>query len=261
MQLVKMHGLGNDYVVVDVNASIVEDPAALAIRLCDRRRGVGADGLLLVGVHETADLSMRIFNADGSEPEMCGNGMRCAVRFAIARGLATPGDLHVETGAGILAATAGSDGAVTVDLGAARRPSRSCSLPEGEAILVDLGNPHAVIHLDSPSQLAAIDVERLGAAISARAEFEHGTNVEWVARMEASHLMQRTWERGVGETPACGTGAGAVALAMHHLGHCGERVTIELTGGELEVELRQAPDGLHAWQTGPAEIVFEATLF
>jgi diaminopimelate epimerase len=255
-----MQGLGNDYVVIDIGATTIEDPAGVARRLCDRRLGVGADGMLLVGRHESADLSMRVFNADGSEPEMCGNGLRCAVRFGVARGLVRTGDLQVATGAGILAASAAATGPVTIDLGASRRPLETCSMPEGEAILVDLGNPHAVIRLESPAQLAAVDVARLGEAISGHPRFERGINVERVARMEASHLLQRTWERGVGETPACGTGAGAVALALHHLGLCGERVTIGLTGGELEIELRAAADGLHAWQTGPAEMVFEATL-
>ncbi|MSP22889.1 MAG: diaminopimelate epimerase [Dehalococcoidia bacterium] len=277
-----MHGTGNDFVVAEANAGAVADAewAALAIRLCDRHFGVGADGLILVLESARADFQMRIFNPDGSEPEMCGNGIRCFVKYVLDRGLidrdAVDAPLTIETGAGILEAratrgTAGPDGLVThvrVSMGTpALNPSDVGALIEqsapvldlpieaaGEHIevtLVSMGNPHAVAFLDAaPADYA---LERIGPAVEHHPLFANRTNFEVVRVRDRSHLDLRVWERGAGATLACGTGACAAVVASTLHGYVEGDVEVLLPGGPLRIEW----DGVGpVYLSGPATFVF-----
>jgi len=260
----KMHGAHNDFVLVEERTSRGVSYAALAQRLCDRARGLGADGLLVVGEPQAgldAFATMRIFNADGSEAEMCGNGMRCVARFLVERG--APNAFTVATLAGpigveVLART--PEFRVRVDVGtpelAAEGTERSLDV-DGHAWTyrsVSLGNPHIVIFVDD---VGAIDVERDGAALSMRREFPFGTNVHFVQRLGAQRIGVRHYERGVGVTQACGTGAVAAAAAAMTAGFVTSPVTVEVPGGTLVVEWRP---GESAQLSGPAEKVFERTV-
>ena len=257
----KMHGAGNDFVVLDPaegRAGAGADWAALARRVCDRRFGVGADGLLLALPSDAADLRMRIINADGSEAEMCGNGIRCLVKFALDRDPAAraAGRLRVETPAGVLDACAslGADGLVArvrVGMGAPRLDpadlgARTDAAPpvldlrleaaggEHRAALVSMGNPHAVLFTREP--VAAFELERIGPAIERHPLFPRRTNVEAVRVRDRSRIEMRVWERGVGETLACGSGACAAAVAARLHGLVDDRVEVALPGGTLGVE-------------------------
>ena len=261
----KMQGCGNDYVVVDAIHHPVADPASLARTSCDRRRGIGADGLLLALASEQADIRMRMFNPDGSEAEMCGNGLRCLAVFVGAQGLVPdPRQMRVETGAGILLVRvdpdAPADERVSVDMGRAAplfdgpRIQRADIEVEREVVSfvpVSMGNPHAVVFVDD---VEASAFERLGPAIERHPRFPNRTNVEFVEVSSRRELRQRTWERGVGETEACGTGACAVAVAAALEGHTDREVLIHLRGGDLRVRL---DDEDHVHLTGPAVVVFE----
>jgi len=265
LRFAKMHGCANDYVVVDAIGQQVADPAALARRVSDRRRGVGADGLVLALPGERADLRMRMFNPDGSEAEMCGNGLRCLARFAARRGLVPdPLQMRVETGAGVRAvALEALDGPVTIDMGVpqlegaqAGATGRNCQ----EALAVDaqevlftavsLGNPHAVIFVPD---VEAAPVALLGARLQCCSRFPERTNVEFVQVLSTTEVRQRTWERGAGETPACGSGACAAVAACAVAGRTGPEVTVHLRGGDLDV--RWAPGG-NIFLRGPAVEVF-----
>lgn len=268
----KMQGCGNDYVVVDATRHAVPDPAQLARATCDRRRGIGADGLLLALPGSLGDIRMRMFNPDGSEAEMCGNGLRCLARFAGDRGLVPdPTQMRVETGAGLLGVQIEADGAraVTIDMGPPRleRVEVPMEGPEGRAIdaalevggesvaltAVSMGNPHAVLFVPD---VDAAPLERLGPLLETHPAFPRRTNVEFVQVLGPAELRQRTWERGVGETEACGTGACAVAVAGVLTGRAQREVLIHLRGGDLHV--RWAADD-HVHLTGPAVYVFEGS--
>ena len=262
----KMQGCGNDYVVVDALAHPIDDPAAFARATCDRRRGVGADGLLLALASEAADIRMRMFNPDGSEAEMCGNGLRCLARFVGTRGLVPDAHaMRVETGAGVLTVhvdAAAPDDVITIDMG---RPAvmegHSGFAPASlhvdaaeetiEVVPVSMGNPHAVLFVDDVESPA---FEQLGPRIETHARFPNRTNVEFVEVLAPGELRQRTWERGVGETEACGTGACAVAVAAASTGRSERDVLIHLRGGDLRVRW---DDEDHVHLTGPAVTVFE----
>ncbi|MBM4416075.1 MAG: diaminopimelate epimerase [Chloroflexi bacterium] len=273
----KMHGTGNDFVLTD--ALPAEDGAlpALARAVCDRHFGVGADGLILVLPSTRADLRMRIFNADGSEAEMCGNGIRCFTRFALERGLAAPGDgaLRVETGAGVLTAQAQRDsgGAVRVAMGAPRLAPHDVGarieavapvldLPlevGGHALaltLVSMGNPHAVHLLDDGADLDAFPLATVGPLVEHDPLFANRTNFEVVRVHDRGRIALRVWERGVGETLACGTGACAtvVAARLHRL--VDDAVDVQLPGGTLRIEWDGARE-VHL--IGPAARVFAST--
>jgi len=207
----KMHGCQNDYVVLDARVAPPDAPA-LARAVCARRTGVGADGLLLVGPSAVGDFRMRMFNVDGSESEMCGNGLRCAARFALERGLAGPGpDLAAETAAGILAVTAApGDPRVVVEMGAPALPPAADTVEtlalDGEPVeftAVQLGNPHAVVFVD---RVADAPVVRLGPRIETHPRFPHRTNVAFVEVVSPVEIRQRTWERGCGETTPAAPG-------------------------------------------------------
>jgi diaminopimelate epimerase len=270
-----MQGCGNDYVYVDGFHHRVDDPVSMAKAVSDRRFGVGSDGLILVLPSRVADVRMRMWNADGSEAEMCGNGVRCVAKFAYERGLAPRrGHLTAETGAGVLgldlAVKDGAVEAVTVDMGRPRLeraeipmegpPGRVLDEPieaEGRTFritAVSMGNPHAVTFVDD---VASLDVARYGPAIERHPSFPRRTNVEFVEVLSRSEVVQRTWERGAGETWACGTGACAVAVAGALTGRTARDVLVHLRGGDLRIEWLPDDRGGHVRKTGPAVTVFD----
>lgn len=270
----KMHGCANDYVVVDAVHHDAGDPGALARAACDRRRGVGSDGLLLALPSDGADLRMRMFNPDGSEAEMCGNGLRCLVFFAATQGLIEQSDdVSVETGAGVLRArllsTRDDVADVALEMGAPRleRDAVPMEGPAGRVIdehidvageshqitAVSMGNPHAVLFVDD---VDAVPLDVLGPALETHAAFPRRTNVEVVQVLDRRSVRQRTWERGVGETLACGTGACAVGVAGVLTGRTERAVQVHLRGGQLDVLWEEA-GGVRL--TGPAVEVFQGT--
>ncbi len=252
----KMHGCANDYVVVNASRHAVVEPASLARSACDRRTGIGADGLLLVSQTEGADFAMRMFNVDGSEAEMCGNGLRCAARFALEEGLISgPGPFTAQTGNGPLELELADSGAsVTVAMGTAQvQPVETLDVA-GRALLltpVSIGNPHAVVFVDD---IDAVPIAELGPAIETHARFPNRTNVEFVQVLGRDAIRQRTWERGCGETPACGTGACAAAAAAVAGDRAERALDVHLVGGTLAIEI--AADGAVRMR-GPAVRVFD----
>jgi diaminopimelate epimerase len=275
LSFTKMHGAGNDYVYVDCfRQAPPADPAALAARLADRHFGVGADGLILIHRSKVADARMQMFNADGSEAEMCGNGIRCVAKYVYDHGICRRPTLHIETEAGVLAVDVLLDGdrvgRVRVDMGppvleAERIPT---TLPGSPVIrqplevggrrftvsCVSMGNPHCVVFLERVSDE---DVLGWGPRIERAAPFPARVNVEFVEVLSRREVRQRTWERGSGETLACGTGASAVCVAGVLEGRTERHITNHLRGGTLELQWCEQTD--HVLMTGPAEEVFQGT--
>lgn len=272
MKFTKMHGAGNDYVYIDGFSETVSDPVALARKISDRNFGVGGDGLILILPSEQADVCMRMFNADGSEAEMCGNGVRCVAKYAYDHDLVNKTDITVETGNGVLPLElftndTGKVDRVRVNMGTPglTRADLPMTGPADEQVIdqeltvldqtfritcVSMGNPHCVIYVD---EVANFPVERYGTAIENHPLFPQRTNVEFVEVLSAREVRQRTWERGSGETLACGTGASAVTVAGMLTGRTGPQLLNHLTGGDLEM----AWDGQgEVYMTGPAEEVF-----
>jgi len=272
MRFTKMQGLGNDYIYVNCLAEKVEDPQELARRISDRHFGVGADGLVLILPDAEADFRMRMFNADGSEAEMCGNASRCVGKYIHDRGLFSGEEIRLMTGAGLkvlkLKVRDGVTESVRVDMGepelrAERIPVAlkaspvivaPVSTPDGEMRMtcVSMGNPHAVFFVEDAD---AFDVHRIGAALETDPLFPRKTNVEFVTVRDRTHLRMRVWERGSGETLACGTGACATLVAGVLNDVCERKATLELNGGPLTVEWD--PETNHVFQEGPAEFVFD----
>lgn len=228
--IVKTNGAGNDFVLVDERVAPVGDRVAFALDVCDRKRGIGADGVLFVEPSDRFDARMRIFNADGSEAEMCGNGMRCVARYLDERD--GSGDVTVETLAGPISARIVSRAPyrVAVEMGEPRIGAPT--LVAGfRATPVDLGNPHVVIRVDD---VAAVDLAVAGTLIERDPRYPHGTNVHFVSGGGAEWRV-RHWERGAGATQACGTGAVAVAAVLIAAGDAASPVTVHVPGGTLEV--------------------------
>ena len=264
---VKAQGLGNDFVVLDaLRDPLPDDPALFARVACDRRRGVGGDGLLILQRGEEAPFRMRMWNPDGSESEMCGNGLRCAAAILLERGYASAEGVEIETGAGVLRAEF-LDGRVSVAMGVARLQRGEIGMlgPPEETFVereiagyvgsaVSMGNPHLVIFVPD---LATVDLEREGRILENDPTFPARTNVHFVQIQSADEARVLVWERGAGATLACGTGACAVAVAGVETGRLGGRSTIHLPGGPLTIEV--SPD-LGVTMIGPAEIVFEGRL-
>ncbi|GAB4419720.1 MAG: diaminopimelate epimerase [Thermodesulfovibrionales bacterium] len=273
-RFVKMHGLGNDFILIDCirgepqfAAMLSPDLSDLARRLCHRRFGIGADQLLLLYPSTIADFKMRIFNADGSEVEMCGNGIRCLAKYIWDRGLSDKKVLVIETIAGIIRPER-IDGLVRVDMGEpilepekipVRLPShlpRVVDYPlriedrEFRTTCVSMGNPHAVIMVDN---LSDFPVAYYGPMIENHPVFPDRTNVEFIEVLNSSEIKMRVWERGAGETMACGTGASAAAAASHLRGLTERNVTVHLSGGDLFIEWGRDN---HVYMTGPAVEVF-----
>ncbi|MGI6166805.1 MAG: diaminopimelate epimerase [Eubacteriales bacterium] len=270
----KMQGLGNDYIVFDCQKSELPEPSRLAVQMTRRRFSVGADGVILVCRSEAADVKMRIFNADGSEAGMCGNGIRCVGKFVYDRGIIKAKKLSVETLSGIrqLELFVGNDGrvnSVRVDMGEADfSPAGVPVLSAGPVInqfltvlgqtynvtCLSVGNPHAVVIL--PGDPDKIDIERVGPALERHELFPERTNVEFIRVSDRKNIEMRVWERGSGETLACGTGACAAVAASARLGLCdfNTPVTVKLPGGELVVVCES---DYHITMEGPAATVYE----
>lgn len=253
----KWHGIGNDFVLLDARGGAPAiDFAALAVAMCHRRLGIGADGLLLLLSAEGYHAEMRMWNPDGAEAEMCGNGVRCAGRIVGAARLGQPCSLL--TGAGRVHTTLREDGQVAVDMGAARwdgvstRPLLDASLGFGglRGTAVSMGNPHLVIFVDDAK---SVPLDEWGPRLERHEAFPERTNVHFVQVITRSHLRQRTWERGAGMTLACGTGACASVAAAVRLKLLDESVRVDLPGGTLLIDV---DPGWRLTMTGPAERTF-----
>ncbi len=247
MEFTKMHGLGNDFVVLD---GPLELTAAQIALLCDRRTGVGADGVLVVSPAD-GSVRMQYYNADGGIAEMCGNGIRCVARYAFDRGIVSESSFEVHTDAGLFPVSLTDSNLVGTYLARATHGAEH-AIGGVELQSVDMGNPHAVTFVDD---VDTAPVANAGPAVETDPSFPQKTNVEFVQVDAADRISVRTWERGVGETNACGTGAGAAVVVAHRRGLVGTDVTVALLGGELSIRL----DGDDVWQEGPADYVFEGS--
>ena len=259
MKFTKMQGCGNDYIYVNCFTETVADPSAAAIRLSDRHFGVGGDGLVLICPSNVADFCMEMYNADGSRSEMCGNAIRCVGKYVYEKGLANRTELTVETLAGVkrltLHARDGAVETVTVDMGEpAPAPPRTLTVRgrEWEVIPVSVGNPHIVTYLTG---VDGLELAALGPEFERHPAFPERTNTEFVEVVSPDRLKMRVWERGSGETLACGTGACAVLCASALSGRSGRAATVQLRGGDLDIRWDIADN--HIYMTGPAVTVFE----
>ncbi|MHC4173554.1 MAG: diaminopimelate epimerase [Planctomycetota bacterium] len=286
MKFTKMHGLGNDYVYVNCFEEKIENPAQLALIISDRHRGIGSDGLILIERPQTADVRMQMFNPDGSEAEMCGNGIRCFAKYVYERKLAVPGgslsvpgqpacpfSLRIETGNGILSVgliTDSNDKVEKVCVNMGQPILKPADIPvqlSGEKVIeqsveilgqelrmtcVSMGNPHAVFFCDD---VGLIELERLGPAIENHSLFPNRVNVHFVQADKPTEFTIRTWERGCGITLACGTGACAASVSAVLTGRCERICTAHLPGGDLD--LNWCEEDNCVYMTGPAVEVFE----
>ncbi len=279
MRFTKMQGCGNDYVYVNCFEESVSSPEQLARSVSDRHFGIGSDGLVLICPSEVADCKMRMFNPDGSESEMCGNAIRCVAKYVYDRDIIHKQKIAVETLAGIKLIAVNTDEndiarTLTVDMGApittaAEIPVIAVSSPvkdlrleafgrEFTATCVSMGNPHAVIFIDE--DVSSFDVERFGRVFEQDERFPRKANIEFVNVLSPIHLKMRVWERGTGETLACGTGTCATAAAACLNGISPyEPVTVDLLGGQLTIEWKKT-DG-HIYMTGPAEFTFDGEYY
>ncbi|WP_373186611.1 diaminopimelate epimerase [Halopseudomonas sp.] len=272
LRFTKMHGLGNDFMVIDLVTQHAQLNPRLIRQWSDRHTGIGFDQLLVVEPPGDPDMDFRyrIYNADGTEVEQCGNGARCFARFVLDKRLTAKTDIQVETAGGPIALSVQADGQVTVNMGAPRfvpaqipfqadAESVSCELAVDEQILqvaaISMGNPHCVTLVDD---LDAYPVARLGPLIERHARFPKGVNAGFMQLLDRHSARLRVFERGVGETRACGTGACAAAVAGIRMGHLVSPVRIELPGGNLQIEW--AGPGEPVMMTGPATRVFEGQI-
>ncbi|MBJ6802361.1 diaminopimelate epimerase [Geomonas propionica] len=276
MKFTKMQGAGNDYVYVNCFEATVQDPAAVAVKVSDRNFGIGSDGLILIMPSELADVRMRMFNSDGSESEMCGNGIRCVAKYAYDHGIVAKKEITAETGAGILTLQlfTGANGKVEkvrVNMGPPRLTRKEIPMlgnPDEKVIseplnilhstfnitCASMGNPHCVIFVDDVDNF---EVAKYGPLIENHELFPRRTNVEFVQVVSRTEVRQRTWERGAGETLACGTGSSAVTAACVLNGLTEKKILNHLTGGDLEMEWSE--DG-NIYMTGPAVEVFSGEI-
>ncbi len=271
----KMHGLGNDYIIFDNRDGKIKEEklVEMAIKLCRRRLGIGADGLLLVYNSYLADLKMRIFNSDGTEAEMCGNGIRCFAKYCFENKIVNKEEMTVETLAGVKELQLKLDGevvtSVRVNMGSPSFEVNEIPMVEGGksfinkpvkingktlfATVLSIGNPHCVIFVDNVDNYP---VEAVGPKVERHKLFPKRVNVEFVQVLSRDVLKVRVWERGVGETLACGTGACASVIAAKVLGKVAEKTSVQLLGGNLSVEFK----GENVFLEGPAEKVFEGEI-
>jgi diaminopimelate epimerase len=287
MKFTKMHGLGNDYIYVNCFEEKIDNPVQLAQIVSDRHKGIGADGLILIAPSETADVRMRIFNADGSEAEMCGNGIRCVAKYAYEHKLAEVGgsfslpdqtdsyccSLNIETGNGILTVGLVFDDRdkvqkvcvnmgqpilvpkdIPVNMSGETIVEQAIEIPGGELLMtcVSMGNPHAIFFCEN---VELIELEKLGPAIENHTLFPNRINVHFVQTEKPTEFTMRTWERGSGITMACGTGACAVCAAAVLTGRTERICTGHLPGGDLNLNWCQEDNCVY--MTGPATEVFE----
>lgn len=274
MKFTKMHGAGNDYVYINCMNKIPANPNELAVRISNRHYGVGSDGLVLILPSEKCDFRMRMFNADGTEAEMCGNATRCIGKYVYDKRLTDKTEITLETNAGIkrlsLFVSEGKVSKVTVDMGEPILQARDIPVnadmeqvkgypldvdgKEIKVTCVSMGNPHAVVFVDT---ITDDDVFVTGRKLEVHPFFPQKTNVEFCKVISRDKLSMRVWERGTGETLACGTGACATLVAAVINGLCDRRAELQLLGGRLFIEWR---DDNHIYMTGPAVTVFEGEL-
>lgn len=276
MFFTKMHGISNDYVYVNGFKEVVDNPGEVAVKISDRHTGIGSDGLVLILPSETCDFRMRMFNADGSEAEMCGNASRCVAKYVYDNGMTNKTKFTLETGAGVkvMDLHLGTDGkveTVTVDMGEpileGEKIPVALDLPRvvGQSYVVDgksykftavsMGNPHAVIFTTGIDDLP---LEKIGAKFECHSLFPRKTNTEFVEFVDRKNLRMRVWERGAGETMACGTGACATGVAAILNGLTDRIVTVHLRGGDLTIEWRESDN--HVYMTGSATTVFSGEI-
>jgi diaminopimelate epimerase len=277
MKFTKMHGIGNDYVYVNGFAETVENPSAVARQVADRHFGIGGDGLILILPSDRGDVRMRMFNADGSEGEMCGNGIRCVAKYAYDHGLSRSNPMRVQTGRGVLTldlkVEAGRVTWATVKMAepilalaeipvdsskvvkGAREHEYRISVAQGNELLdvafVSMGNPHAVTYV---KDVKSIELERIGPVVERHPAFPRRINAHWVQVHSPAEVTMRTWERGSGITLACGTGACAVCVAGVLTGRTARKILAHLPGGDLQLEWRESDNNVY--MTGPATEVF-----
>ena len=276
IEFTKMEGLGNDFIIMDDRAGKIASYRpypALAQKLCSRHFGIGADGIILMLSSKDHDIKFRIYNSDGSEAQMCGNGMRCFAKLLYEKKIISKKIFRVDTKAGtvipeVMVDENGKVWSVKVDMG---EPILLCrdipfKSPNEKALdeplmvkdreyritTVSMGNPHAVIFVED---LESVDVEKIGRSIETHERFPEKTNVEFIQVVSRTELKMKVWERGAGITLACGTGACAVLVAAHLTGRTEDRALIHLTGGDLEIYWDKATN--HVFKTGPANLVFE----
>ena len=260
MKFTKMQGLGNDYIYVNCFEETVEDPEAVAKKISDRHFGVGSDGLVLICPDPEADFQMRMFNSDGSESEMCGNATRCIAKYVFDRGMTKKTEVSLKTGAGIkilqIHAENGKTVSVRVDMGEPEISGIGEQISANGKVWtftrVSMGNPHAVIFLDHVDQL---NLPEIGPGIELHPAFPNRTNTEFAEILSGDRIRMRVWERGAGETMACGTGACATLVAAAANGLTGRKAVLELNGGPLCIEWDEKTN--RVFQEGPAEFVFD----
>lgn len=277
MKFTKMHGLGNDFIVIAGLKRLPEQAPSLAIAWCDRHFGIGADGVVYILPSEQADFRMRIINADGSEAEQCGNAIRCVAKYVYDRGLTSKEELTVETlGAGVqsvrLTVADGRASTVTVDMGEPvlqgraipttldldRVVGQTLHAQDGtpfQFTAVSMGNPHCVILVDDAP---TFDLHRYGPPLEVHELFPNRVNIEFATVRSRDHVDMRVWERGSGPTLACGTGACATVVATALNGLTDRQATVSLAGGDLRIDWSEANNRIY--MTGPAEIVFDGEL-
>lgn len=275
MKFTKMHGIGNDYVYVNCLKEKIEDPEKMAIFVSDRHFGIGSDGLILIYPSEVADFEMRMYNADGSRGEMCGNGIRCVAKYVYDYGLTDKTSISVETLGGIkyldLTVEDGKVVLVKVDMGSPILASEEVPIvSEQEQVIneilevngreyrmtgVSMGNPHAVIFADD---VQGLDLEKIGPDFENHPRFPKRVNTEFVRVIDSKTVEMRVWERGSGETLACGTGACATAVACVLNGKTDDEITVRLLGGDLQIQWNREANKVY--MTGPATVVFDGEL-
>ena len=276
IKFTKMHGLGNDYVYIDAISQKIENESSLAQFVSNRHFGIGSDGLILICKSEIADFKMRMFNSDGSEAEMCGNGIRCVGKFVYDKDLTNKTTVKIETLAGIKTLILNTKDekveTARVDMGepileAEKIPVISTEKPvknlELEAenkkfkfTCVSMGNPHAITIVENTKEF---DVEKYGKVLEVDKAFPKKANIEFAQIVDRQNINMRVWERGAGETLACGTGACATAVACNLNGLTDRKVNIELLGGTLNIEWNETDN--HVYMTGPAVTVFDGELY
>ena len=279
IKFTKMEGLGNDYVYVDCTKQDIENASNLAKIISDRHFGVGSDGLILIKSSKKADFRMQMFNSDGTEAEMCGNGIRCVGKFVYDKGLTDKTTLKIETLAGIKVLNLNVEGGkvktVKVDMGEPILDYKLIPAKDGkvykskdgikfykvnidiegnlkELTCVSMGNPHGI---DFANNIEKLKIEKFGPIIEVDEHFPNKVNAEFIEILDKHNIKMRVWERGAGETLACGTGACASVVASFLNGYTERNVTVELLGGKLEIEWNKEDN--HVYMTGPAETVFE----
>ncbi len=275
MKFTKMQGIGNDYVYVNCFAETVEDPSKTARFVSDRHFGIGSDGLILIKPSKIADFEMDMYNADGSQAGMCGNGIRCVAKYVYDYGLTDKTSLTISTGSGVkqleLTVEEGKVSEVQVDMGAPILEADKIPADFGKSPIVDMpivvqgktyqatcvsmGNPHCVVPVED---VEGLDIEKIGPEFERHVCFPQRVNTEFIRVLDENTIQMRVWERGAGETWACGTGACAVAVAGVLNGWTKEKVLVKLRGGDLQIHWKREEN--RVYMTGPAAVVFDGEI-